>query len=300
MSLRVHLVTWNVHGTTPAPRVVPRMRAIAGELGRRDPDLILLQEVWTPVQADLVASRLPGYQRVEPPLGGPFGRTAGLLVLVARRSGWRVARTRFEPYRSHAPAWKLWEGDGLARKGLLELEVERDGVRLIVVNTHLQAAYAPGGYSEIRGAQLAQLRETLSGVPGGVPVLVGGDLNVRPDEPIWSEIGSGYDDVVGPYREQCDCGTGVGHAGEDGGGDWIDYVLVRRDPAWSARARVGRIVSTRRDYPYSDHHGLDVQLTLDPSPAAHLDPDTRRALLGPSTRRAWLGALLALGRRWLV
>jgi hypothetical protein len=273
------------------------MLAIAKELARRQPDLALLQEVWTPVQADLITSSLKGrYVRVDTPPRGSPGRTAGLLSFVSRRSGWRLAGTRFEAFRRSAPAWKLWEGDGLGRKGLLHLDLQRGGERLVVVNTHLQASYSPGGYTEVRRSQLAQLARSLDAVAAGVPVLVAGDLNVQPPEQIYGEIDREFEDLTAPFRERCACGTSVGSD------RWIDYVLVRRDPVWSASSRVERILSVRRDYPYSDHHGLDVAVELRREARAGLEPGRRaaRILWGPSTRRAWLGAALEIARRRLL
>jgi len=296
MSTRIQLISWNVHGPGPAPRVIPRMRAVAKELARRSPDIALLQEVWTPAQADLIGATLKSrYARIDTPPGGGLGRIAGLLAFVSRASGWRVTRHRFEPFSQSAPSWKVWEGDGLGRKGLLHLELRRNGEHLVVVNTHLQASYSPGGYTEVRRAQLAQLSRTSQSVAAGVPVLVAGDLNIGASEPLYPEIERHFVDLSAAYRERCGCGTSVGS------GAWIDYVLVRRDPAWSASSTVERIVSTRSDYPYSDHQGLDVAVELTRGAGAGLEPSERasQALWGPSTRRAWLRAALATARRLL-
>jgi endonuclease/exonuclease/phosphatase family metal-dependent hydrolase len=282
--MRIHLISWNVHGPGPAPRVIPRMRAVAKELARRSPDLALLQEVWTPAQADLIGATLKSrYTRIDTPPGGGLGRTAGLLAFVSRASGWRVTRHRFEPFSQSAPSWKVWEGDALGRKGLLQLELRRNGEQLVVVNTHLQASYSPGGYTEVRRAQLAQLSRATRSVAAGVPVLVAGDLNIGASEPLYPEIERDFVDLSA------------------GSGAWIDYVLLRRDPAWSASSTVERIVSTRSDHPYSDHQGLDVAVELTRGAGAGLEPGERatRALWGPSTRRAWLRAALASARRLL-
>jgi endonuclease/exonuclease/phosphatase family metal-dependent hydrolase len=296
MSIRLQLVSWNVHGTGPTPRVIPRMRAVAHELARRAPDVSLLQEVWSPVQADLLASWIgDGYTRVDTPPRGWPGRVAGLLAFVSRRSGWAVAGRDFEEFEATAPAWKLWEGDGVGRKGILRLDLERDDARLALVNTHLQASYSPGGYTEVRRAQLEQLSRSVATIDPGVPVVVGGDLNVPASGPLYAEISRSFEDLTAPLREACGCGTAVDSSA------WLDYVLLRRGPVWSASASVERIVSVREDHPYSDHHGLAAALDLRRAPRAGADPGAvaRRILVGPSTRRAWLGAALRLGRRLL-
>lgn len=280
--MRLRLISWNLHGPPPAPRIIPRLRAVAREIARRAPDVVLLQELWTQVQSNLISRRLPDYERVDPPTRG-WLRTAGLMTLVSRSSAeLRVVGSRFESYLAHAPAWKLWEGDGLSQKGILTVDLTRGSERLSVTNTHLQASYGPGGYPRIRAAQLEQLRAALAREPKGVPTLVGGDLNTRPQENLWGELRNETLDLTRRYRERCDCGTSVG------GGSWIDYVLARRDPAWSIEAiRVDRILSRRRDDPYSDHQGLDLEIELRRTRNPHATGALER-LYTPATRRAWL------------
>ncbi|MFQ5698778.1 MAG: endonuclease/exonuclease/phosphatase family protein [Myxococcota bacterium] len=286
--MRLALISWNLHGAPPASRIIPRLRAVAREIERRSPDVVLLQEVWTRVQGRLISRRLPGYVRIDPPIDG-WLRTGGLLTLVSRASGLHVLGSHFEPYTAHAPSWKLWEGDGLAHKGMLTVDLALDSERLSVTNTHLQASYRRGGYRQVRAAQLEQLRSAVARVDEGVPTLLGGDLNTHPHEDdLWGNLRNETLDLTRSYRERCGCGTSVG------GNGWIDYVLARRDPEWSIDAtRVDRILSRELDDPYSDHQGLDLQIEIQRTRSARA-AGTLERILAPATRRAWLAELARL------
>ena len=170
------------------------------------------------------------------------------------------------------------------------LELERSGLSLVAINTHLQAAYRPGGYTEVRLKQLLQLGEAVGGV-GEVeparPLIAAGDLNCRPEEDaLYPAIERVFEDLTLPLRETCRCGSVPGRQ------TWIDYVLARRSKSWRVRAQVELIRSERPDYPYSDHHGLDASLELEPRVQGALSRGARAAqvLWGPASRRAWLTA----------
>ena len=96
----------------------------------------------------------------------PARRTnGGLLTFVRVAAGWIVrGQPEFRRYDSSAPAWKIWEGDGLSGKGALIVSLERNGERVFAVNTHLQAEYPSSNYSSVREAQLSQLAEFLAGL----------------------------------------------------------------------------------------------------------------------------------------
>lgn len=283
MAIRLHIVVWNLHGVPTAPRLLRRFRAAAAEIRRRAPEVVLLQEVWRPQEAQLLRSDLPTYAAVDPPRGGALGRAGGLLTLVSRSSGWSIAAHSFERFRDHAPAWKLWQGDGLAEKGILRVELERGDARVVLLNTHLQASYGPGGYASVRRAQLRQLGRAALAEDPLVPLIAAGDLNTRPHEAHFEEITRAFTELTAPLRERCGCGTLPGRDG------WLDYVVARASPHWAASADVVLIPSERRDYPFSDHHGLDARVSFEP-PAEALDPG--QAIRGPSSRRVWLRGLV--------
>lgn len=294
---RLRLVSWNVHGTPTAPRVEERLAAIAGVIAALEPDLVLLQEVWRWRDAEALEKTLAprGFRVVSLPSGGVWIRRSGLLAFVRSATGWHAEAEGFHEFRAEAPAWKIWEGDGFGDKGVQSFTLADEGMALRVLNTHLQAAYEPGGYAEVRRAQLVELRAVAEAEPT-LPVLVAGDFNTTPDEPGWQEL-RGFRDLAAPLRESCRCGTTVSSAEPS---QWIDHLLARLPRGWRIRARVSLLRSDRPDVPYSDHHGLEAVLHIAPPapPVVHgaLEALAALGLAGPATRReflAWLGALAA-------
>jgi len=293
---RLRLVSWNVHGTPDAPRIEVRLGAIARLIAMRKPDLVLLQEVWRRRDAAALGRALAraGYTAVSVPTGGLVMRRSGLLAFVRSREGWRAETERFHEFRAEASDWKLWEGDGFGDKGVQGFRLAHEGFALEVFNTHLQAAYAPGGYAEVRRAQLAELRE-LAEAQQALPVLVAGDLNTTADEAAWQEL-RGFSDLGARLRESCGCGTSV-YPEEPV--HWIDHLLARVPDGWRVEAEVSLLRSQLPDVPYSDHQGLDAILRIaPPPPQGSLAAFAALQLAGPTTRReflTWLGALAAGG-----
>ena len=290
--MELRLVSWNVHGAPGAARRAERMASISGALAMRRPDLVLLQEVWRQSDAEqLIGALAPeGYTPVEVPDGGRWPmRTSGLLGFVRVASGWRAERVRFHEFRAEAGDWKLWQGDGLGDKGALGFTLARDGLELAIWNTHLQAAYEPGGFAEVRHAQLVELRDVAAAED--LPTLLAGDLNTTPDEAAFGEL-AGFRELSAATREACGCGTSV-H--EPPSLEWLDYLFAKTPDGWRLDADVSLIRSLAPDSPYSDHHGLDAIVRVTP-PAGHTAlawlaaarlaaPTTRRELLASA---AWL------------
>jgi endonuclease/exonuclease/phosphatase family metal-dependent hydrolase len=306
MGVHVRMVTWNLHGPPLAWRQAERFAAVAARIlhppspGAAElPDFVLFQEVWFPSKAQLLTEAMsPAYEaaNVDGQAGLFPGRKGGLLSFVRRDRGWHLQASSFQEFRSEAPPWRFWEGDGIGDKGFQVLHVGRDGRGLLLINTHLQAEYGNLRYADIRRRQVEQIEARLRDVADQIPVLIAGDFNTRPDEPLYTQMTRPWIDLTEELRAQCGCGTTVpdGHNSE-----WIDYVLTRRSPAWRARVEhIERIVSEGLDTPYSDHQALDVSVVLEPLTTDIAAALAIKALHGPSTRRAWLAALsyLALGR----
>jgi len=292
LELALRLVSWNAHGAPGAPRREERMARIAHAALAREPDVVLLQEVWRQSDAELcfAAFRPAGYVSVEVPGGREWPvRTSGLLSFVRSAAGWRAERIRFHEYAAEAPDWKIWEGDGISDKGALGFTLTRDGLELAVWNTHLQAAYEPRGYAEVRRLQLLELRDAVAA--GAGPALLAGDLNTTPDEPALAAL-AGFRDLTAPLRHRCACGTSVD---EPPTREWLDYLFAKGADGWRIGAAVSLLRSEQPDTPYSDHQGLDALVHVTP-PAAHAAVAWLAAsrLAAPTTRReflAWVGAL---------
>jgi len=179
---KLRVVSWNVHGAPGAARRSERMATIARAVAARKPDVVLLQELWRQRDAETLLALLgrAGYTSVEVPGTRRWpSRTSGLLSFVRGAAGWSVGRPQFHEFCAEAGDWKLWQGDGFGDKGALGFLLTRDELELAVWNTHLQAAYRPGGYGDVRRRQLAELR-TVVEASGEGPALVAGDLNTTP------------------------------------------------------------------------------------------------------------------------
>lgn len=253
------LISWNVHALPFDATRHQRLDNIAGELARRAPDLVLLQEVWLEDDAARLGCRLAAdYERVRGPRGG------GLLALVRHSSPWQVhGEASFEQYSARAPWYRLEELDGIAGKGFQGFTVSDGARRVAVVNTHLQAQYPARGnrYEAERLQQIRQLMAYVAKDRGGDALLVAGDFNVREDENAHYRTLTGtLQDLTAEYRRACGCGTFVDRSGVETW--WIDYVFARRADGGPVSARLERIRNRGRDDPYSDHHGLSVQWQL--------------------------------------
>jgi endonuclease/exonuclease/phosphatase family metal-dependent hydrolase len=205
---------------------------------------------------------------------------------------------------------RVWEGDGIARKGVLAAVltgVNSASGTFTVANTHLQAQYGSERYAEVRAAQVKELDAAIGNVgpgPRDRPIVLAGDFNTRPDDPLYSKIGQQWIDLTAGYRKRCErvareaCGTSFSGQLPS---EWIDYVLLRQMDGLTAAAVVELIRNKREDDPFSDHEGLQADISITRSPAAasgllgrlvHQVGDPR-----PLTRRNSLDILLGLSER---
>lgn len=278
----LRIVSWNVHALPFDGSRHQRLDSIAGEIARRSPDLVLLQEVWLAGDAARLGCRLADrYERV------PGPRRGGLLALVRRSSAWQVhGEASFEQYTARAPWYRLEELDGIAGKGFQGFTLADGARRVAVVNTHLQAQYPARGnpYDAERLQQIRQLTAYTAKDHGADALLVAGDFNVREEETQhYQSLVNGLEDLTARYRRECACGTFVDRSGAETW--WIDYVFGRRSDGMPLAASVERIRNRGRDDPFSDHHGIAVDLKELGTPLAPLGPPlTRRGDHGADAR----------------
>jgi endonuclease/exonuclease/phosphatase family metal-dependent hydrolase len=262
--MRLELISWNVHGPPLSRRRPQRLAAVAEVIREAAPDLVLLQEVWFPSDAERVVQCLPGYEPIAHGLRAGLLRRGGLLALLHRDRGWSYdsSRSGFESFRASAPLWRVWEGDALGRKGIHRIELVEDasGHRLVVLNTHLQAQYGTIRHEPPRRAQLEHLARTARAIDADLPVLAAGDFNTGPAEPVFDEVlRPHWHDLTESRRARPDAATHMDCGAEP---PWIDYVLARRSDSWAVSADLDLIENTAPDEPWSDHHGLRATVCL--------------------------------------
>jgi len=263
----LRVLTWNVHAIPfISPKPTKRLRNVATKIREQQPDLVLLQEVWAHAYARKLARELEGQYRltIATGCGRPFP-CGGLAVLVRNASGWVASQPTFVAYAASAPWYRLFEWDGIAKKGMLMVDLARGSESLAVVDTHLQSQYVRYGrdYTELRRSQLDQLASTLRTF-GDRPIVIGGDFNTAPEERsalYETNVATLGDDRTTEVRATCgECGTRPSLVRP---ARWIDYVITRNV---TATPTVERIVNDTVDRPYSDHEGVLVRLEYRPAP----------------------------------
>ena len=280
------LLCWNVHGKPYAWNNEERLSNVAGVIRDKRPELVSLQEVWKRADARHLERALESqYELVSPHERDARLRKSGLLSFVRRDARLRVDGSSFHAFAEEAPSWRIWEGDGLAEKGIHRIELSRAGVFFVLLNTHLQAEYGELRYSDVRSSQLEELESVSQRAPPSTLVLAAGDLNTRPDESLHEFVTDFWVDLTEESRRRCRCGTVL--VDDSGGEAWLDYILARREQDWTVTMRrFERVVNDKPDDPYSDHHGLLAELDIRPSAP------------GYAALMAFALAQVALGRRW--
>ena len=258
----LRVLTWNLHAIPfIAPQPTARLHNVAAKIREQQPDLVLLQEVWAHAYARLLARDLAGEYQVTAATGcgRPFP-CGGLVVLVRVGSGWVASAPTFVPYDATAPWYRLFEWDGLAKKGMLMVQLARGDASLAVLDTHLQTEYTRYGrdYTAIRREQLEQLARTVTTTFGDRPAVVGGDLNTSPGERSGlyeTQVAPLGDDRTTELRIACgECGT---RPALPRPARWLDHVFTR---GFSATSSAARIVNDGVHQPFSDHDGVLVRL----------------------------------------
>lgn len=245
------------------------MRLAAAVLLEQAPDVILLQEIWTAKALKVFQHALgEGYAVLTGEHG--HGRHCGGLLTLIKKTTWSVTGApQFTQYQAQGPAWRFWEGDGLMKKGALAVVAKSfvTGREVRFVNTHLQSQYgyfrnAAGelrarlAYVPERIAQLRQL-ERLSEDDDRL-VIIGGDFNTEPYE--WStlHLPATWQDLTTPLRL---AGEPASYIDKTGPMAWYDYVFAQSPAKGHLDAEARLIRNSAADDPYSDHHGLVIDVT---------------------------------------
>lgn len=162
----------------PAPMTARRLRTLARELESDPADVVCLQEVQANPYRRLLTQVCTGFgsYSFEPFVYAPKG---GLLTLTRHT----VVRAQFTLFRERGDWLGPSAADRLLHKGVLQSEFVREGLRVLVLNTHLSANYrgdwaSENRYVRVERAQLAQLAEIVRGLPREALVFVAGDFNV--------------------------------------------------------------------------------------------------------------------------
>lgn len=266
-NIEIKLVTFNVWGLPSwingaSPN---RFGRIAGQLQTLNPDVAVLQEVWTR-DAQKCAPIGQDWWTAQAARSHSIFRRTGLMTL----SRHPIVGGEFRPFRSAVLP------DALVTKGALKTTLELEpGVRVNLWNVHLQAGESSRA-ARIRCRQIAQLATWVREAEDGqVADLVAGDFNSAPEsEPyqrLLESIGPGALELS---HSQPIC-TFDGMNPDGPRHLALDHVFVHlRQPALSLRANPElTFTAAQRQDRLSDHCGLLVGLRL--APALNVKEDVR-------------------------
>lgn len=254
------LLCWNLHGLPWSWHWGRRCNSVARwvRATRPQPDLLLFSEVWLRAHWSVLREALrPEFHPVSTIGDFGLGPRGGLAAFFRRASAWTIEEESFEPLRSSAPWWRVWEGDGLARKGIHTLVLRGTSRRVVVLHTHFQAQYGRRTYARVRAAQWAQLADCARArARGATAVCAAGDFNTTPHEHLLVHQLEHWIDLTESLRNSgASKGTTVHEPHE-----WIDYVLLWRSAAEAVKATdVQLAYGITTDGHVSDHHGLLAQ-----------------------------------------
>jgi endonuclease/exonuclease/phosphatase family metal-dependent hydrolase len=181
-SVELRLVSYNVYLVPyTAPARAERLERLPGKIAELQPDVVMLQEVWSETDSASLERALRGHglaHVVRDASNAPFAYDSTGMIIASRfpitdRKGYDFALGR----RPHTPYHLDWIG----KKGALEVQVQTPLGALRFVNTHFQASYATGSYEAVRVAQSLELADWLR--DQSQPLVLGGDFNARPDWP---------------------------------------------------------------------------------------------------------------------
>jgi len=210
-------------------------------------DLVLLQEVDRntqrsgPTDQPATLARLTGYSVA-------FGRTIGFQggdYGIALLSRWPIVRDTLIPLTVTAPPGQT--AANREQRGVLVAVVAAPGGALTILNTHLDASREDvWRVQEIEG--VLRVADTIRG--SGMPLLLGGDFNSRPESPVHASL------RAAGFREAWpECGTGDSLTFPASAPDRrIDYLYL----TGGARCLDARVLPGEA----SDHRPLRVRLRL--------------------------------------
>lgn len=276
------LLTWNLHGLPFTRRWRLRCQRLREAIFRftPQPQVLLFSELWRWRYWEELQSTLePDYMPLLVGARQAFFPPGGHAVFLHRTSPWCVRDLTFVRYTSSAPRWRVWEGDGLAGKGVSVLVLDSPRARVAILHTHLQAQYGARTYGQVRALQWEQLTELARWWASSASVVCAvGDFNTRPSEPLFIAQAAHWLDLTADLRQRCQRPSTTIHSDVE----WIDYVLLFRDARGaSVRAHLMPHPACAPCGAISDHYGLYAHLELVNTIDADAPASGRQQARGP-------------------
>lgn len=157
------------------PGVRRRLQALGRALAASGAGIACLQEVGRWRYLPLLSESWPITVAQE----HPYAPRGGLAML----SRLPVVATAYTAFQSRGAAASLHAAERYQAKGVLSVELELDGLPVVVLNTHLAANYTANWshsntFAKVERAQLREIAALVDALPEDTLVLVAGDFNV--------------------------------------------------------------------------------------------------------------------------
>lgn len=190
LTILLSVVTFNFWGLPDvgfqvlSPLRAERRIAVCEELKKSKWDLVFLQEVW--VKEDRDALKKCGYDHSLDLENTKLAIDSGLLTLSRYPLGRPDRLTYAQPTQPNISS----DGESLVRKSAILARLEHPNGAVWVAQTHLVSVYDEknDAYEARRLQQLKAFVKWATGRAGSEPLIVGGDLNITPHQPLWKEV----------------------------------------------------------------------------------------------------------------
>ena len=263
------IITLNCFGV-PTMRTRRRLLTLARELNSLGGTVVSLQEVQTHRYRRLLTRACVCYpaHNYIPFLHAPKG---GLLTM----SALPIEKAHFTLFRERGLWYTPALADWILHKGVLLTEVNLEGQRIVILNTHLTANYRglwtrDNAFAQQEHLQLQQLAEIVNAQPKDTLVIVTGDFNVPRGSWMYDEfmVASGLTDpMAGDSKPTLRPRTGMPQRYSMA----IDFALYRAPAALGevqaeSRMLFSEKVLIKNYYDHlSDHLGVELKLGWDRS-----------------------------------
>lgn len=255
------ILTLNIWGAPYAKHRSERIRAIAEEVRRLNPDILLFQEVYMPNnRQDLISRLQDSWQHFHYFPSALIG--SGLLTM----SKYLIIDSNFHNFQMQGKPDDILHGDYYAGKGVGLTRIDTPNGLLDIYNSHTHAQYEINNdneYAVYTDTNLYEVARFIDSHSGANPVILCGDLNARPDQAgyeIITKLGALVDlyyhlnevhpttlSNLNPYTNSDD--------------QCLDYVLVRNVGVEKVELVMTENLSGDI-LAFSDHYGLLAEINL--------------------------------------
>lgn len=266
MRTNLSIICLNCFGSPLSFNSGVRLKLLATDLNKVNPDVICLQEIFTKGQREILQTTLSKNYNLYS--SDTLGMSKGGLVTLVKKDI-KLDWYTFEKYSAQGSLFTLALTDRFAGKGIQTLGLSFDKKSITIANTHLLCLY--GGNKKDLSDHKKQAQQLISNlIQYKSDLVVCGDLNVFPSNSILSNIKSQLnieeslslnDITVSPAN--LNRGSIINYFG-DGKSYRTDYTLVKK----SLKVVEQRVMFKDsikyggNEYNLSDHYGVFTKLEL--------------------------------------